>query len=70
MDQPTKPSRGGKRPGAGRHKEQTTFRYSAMLTEEHHAKALYLGKGNFSLGVRIALERCADPLTDDPTLIE
>ncbi len=47
--------RGGKRQGAGR-KAQGLKRSQIMLTSEQRDKALALGNGNLSLGIRNALD--------------
>ena len=49
-----KKPRGGKREGAGR-KPSDLKRYQVMLNDTQHDKAVELGKGNLSLGVRTAL---------------
>jgi hypothetical protein len=57
----SKPSRGGKRPGAGRKPGTPMQKYQIRLSEEAHAKAVMLGRGNLSLGVRIAVFKAALP---------
>jgi len=55
-------TRGGARPGAGRPKGSTDpdarrHQVNVRLSDAEIAKALMLGNGNASLGMRIALQR-------------
>lgn len=51
-DQPTKPKRGGSRPGAGRKALPGIVRTAVSLDRATLDKASALGQGNVSLGIR------------------